>query len=43
MYFPCISSHVWPVKLIVIEHKVEVMTADDASEMDVAAKKLKRG
>ncbi len=39
-------SHAWPIKLILIEHKAVAMSADDASNMDVAAKKLqipKRG
>ena len=40
MYFPCMCSHAWPIKLILIEHKVVAMTVDDASDMDVAAKKL---
>ena len=30
----------WPIKLILTDHKVVAMTVDDASDMDVAAKKL---
>ena len=33
-------SHVWPIKLILIEDKVVAMTVNDASDMDVAVKKL---
>ena len=33
-------SHTWPIKLILIEHKVVAMTVDNASDMNVAAKKL---
>ena len=30
-------SNVWSTKLILIKHRVVVMTADDASDVDVAA------
>ena len=33
-------SHAWPIKLILIEHKVVAVTVDKASDMDVAAKKI---
>ena len=37
--FP-VCSHDWPIKLILTEHKVAAMTVDNASNMDVALKKL---
>lgn len=33
-------SLVWPITLISTEHKAAFMTADDAWDMDAAAKKL---
>lgn len=35
-----ICSHVWPIKLIPIEHNIVAMTIDDASDMNVTAKGL---
>lgn len=36
---PCMCSHVGPVKLVLIEYKVVLMTVDNVLNMDVAAKK----
>ena len=33
-------THVWPLKLILTDHKVITKTVDDASDMGVAAKML---
>ncbi len=37
---PCMCSHVWPIKLILIEHKVVAVTVDNTSNMNAAAKTL---
>lgn len=33
-------SHPWPLKLILIKHKVVAMAVNSASNVDIAAKKL---
>ena len=40
VYFPCICSHICPMKLTLIKHNVVAMTVDDASDIHVATKKL---
>lgn len=32
--------YAWPVKLILMEHKAVALTVDNASNMDIAVKKL---
>lgn len=38
IFFACVQ--VWSIKLILIEHKVVVMTVDDALDVNIAANKL---